>query len=240
MPFINSNQTKILYGSTALAAYIRSANPSASVDMLDVTSLANTSKAYIAGLEEYNLNVEGMFDNATGAGSLWDALITPINSDLIVATSVAPNGFANGSSVWLLPARTVTFDVSSAVADVVGFSLAFGAGQSASLGTSLLDLAALTSTGNGSSVDNAAATSNGYVANLHVTAVSGTTPSMAIVIQHSTNNSTWSTLATFTTATAATSQVLTGSGTVNRYVRASYTLSGTTPSFTTQISLARL
>jgi hypothetical protein len=240
MPFINSNQTKILYGSTALAAYIRSATPSASVDMLDVTSLADTSKSYIAGLEEFGLNVDGMFDNSTGAGSLWDAITTPINSDLVVATSVGPTGFANGSSVWVIPARTVNYEVSSAVADVVGFSMSFGAGQPAALGVSLLDLGALTATGNGSSVDNAAASSNGFVANLHVTDVSGTTPSMTMLVQHSTNNSTWTTLATFTAATAATSQIVTGTGTVNRYIRASYTITGTTPSFTTQISLARL
>jgi hypothetical protein len=107
------------------------------------------------------------------------------------------------------------------------------------LGVSLADLAAITATGNGTSVDNAAGTTNGGIAHLHVTDVSGTTPTLAVVIQHSTNNSTWSTLASFTTATAATSERITFTGTVNRYVRASYTAGGTTPSFTSQVSLAR-
>lgn len=240
MPFINSNNTTILHGALPLAAYLRSVTPSANVDMLDVTSLADTSKSYIAGLEEFTLNIDGMFDNATGAGTLWDTITGQLGGSTPVATSIAPTGFASGNSVWLIPALTANYEPSSAVADVVNFSASFNAGQSANIGVSLLDLAALTATGNGSSVDNSAATSNGYVAHLHVTAVSGTTPSMTMLIQHSTNNSTWSTLATFTAATAATSQVVTGSGTVNRYIRASYTITGTTPSFTTQISLARL
>lgn len=240
MAFINSNQTTMIYGSNALAAYLRSVSPSASVEMLDVTTLADTSKTFTPGLEDFSLNLEGLFDTDTAAGSIWANITAALGSATVTATSVAPTGFAVGNSVWVLPARTINYEVSSAVADVVGFSMSFGAGSPANVGVSLADLAAITATANGTSVDNAAATSNGSVAQIHVTDFSGTTPTMTVVVQHSTNNSTWATLGTFTAITGKTSEVITTTGTVNRYVRAQYTVGGTTPSFTCQVSLARL
>ena len=240
MAFINANETKVLYGANALAAYLRSVTPNATIEMLDVTSLNDSAKAYIPGLRDYTMSIEGLFDTTTGAGSVWDAITTPINNSSVVATSVGTAGFATGNQVWMLPARSITYDVSSSVSDVVGFSMSLGAGQPATIGVSLRDLSAVTATGNGTSVDNSTSTSNGFVAHLHVTSVSGTTPSMTAIIQHSSNGSTWTTLGSFTAITASGTEIITGTGTVNRYIRASYTISGTNPSFTTQISLGRL
>ena len=239
MPFISSNQTRVIYGTNALAAILRTVSPSVNFDMLETTTLADTSKTFQPGLEDIALNLDGLFDSTTGAGTAFTNIIAGITGELTVATSVAPNGFAVNNPVWLMGTKTISYEVSSSVADLVSFSMAFGSGTAPGLGVSLSDLAAITATGNGTSVDNAAGTTNGGIANLHITAVSGTSPTLAVVIQHSTNNSTWSTLATFTTATTTTSQSVSFTGTVNRYVRASYTAGGTTPSFTSQVSLAR-
>lgn len=240
MAFINSNQTTMLYGTNALAAYLRTVSPSASVEMLDVTTLADTAKAFTPGLEDFTLSIDGLFDTATSAGSIWANITNAINAGSIVATSVAPTGFAVGNSVWVLPARTINYEVSSAVADVVGFSMSFGAGSPPNVGVSLTDLTTFTSSGNGATVDNSSATSNGAIAVLHCTASSGTTPASVFTIQHSTNGSTWTTLQAFTAITGTTSEVITITGTVNRYARVIHTVSGTTPSFTCQVSLARL
>ena len=240
MAFINSNQTTMLYGTNAMAAYLRSVSPSASVEMLDVTTLADTAKAFVPGLEDYTLNIDGLFDTTTSAGSIWANITSAINAGSIVATTVSSNGFAVGNSVWVLPARTINYEVSGAVADVVGFTMSLGAGSPANVGVSLADLSAITATANGTTVDNSASSSNGCVAQIHVTAVSGTSPTMTAIVQHSTNGSTWATLGTFTAITGTTSEVITTTGTVNRYVRAQYTVGGTTPSFTCQVSLARL
>ena len=216
MAFINSNQTTMLYGTNALAAYLRTVSPSASVEMLDVTTLADTAKAFTPGLEDFTLSIDGLFDTATSAGSIWANITNAINAGSIVATSVAPTGFALGNSVWVLPARTINYEVSSAVADVVGFSMSFGSGSPANVGVSLTDLTTFTSSGNGATVDNSSATSNGAIAVLHCTASSGTTPASVFTIQHSTNGSTWTTLQAFTSITGTTSEVITITGTVNR------------------------
>lgn len=240
MAFINAQSTRVLYGNTALAGYLRSVSPSAQIDMLDVTVLTDTAKQFIPALGDYTLNVDGLFDNTTGAGSLWDVLTSPINAGSTIPTTIGVDGYTVGNSVWMIPARTVSFEVSSSVADVVGFTASFGSASATNLGVSLADLAARTTTANGTSVDSGAATSNGAVAHLHITNVAGTTPSLTVTVEHSTNGSSWTTLGSFTAASTASSELITVTGTVNRYTRAVFTIAGTTPSFTCQVSLARL
>lgn len=66
----------------------------------------------------------------------------------------------------------------------------------------------------------AASTALGFTAHLHIyTADAGA--DYTVRIEHSANDSTWATLATFTAdGSALASEILNGSGTVNRYVRA--------------------
>lgn len=236
---IQANNTTVLYDNFALAAYLRSASPSTTVAMLDATTLADTSLQYLPGLKSTTFSVTGLFDSATGAGTLLDDITSRLGSDTAVAATICPAGFAAANPAWLLPALTVDYQVSSSVADLVPFTLNLGAGAPAGLGICLTDLSARTATGNGTSQDNSTSTANGGVAHLHITDVSGTTPSMTVLVQHSTNNSTWTTLGTFSAATAVGSQTLQVTGTVNRYIRASFTISGTTPSFTTLVAFSR-
>lgn len=71
---------------------------------------------------------------------------------------------------------------------------------------------------NGSDIDNGAATSSGASAYLQLTGFTGT--SVTVTVQHSADNSTWSTLAAFTAVTAAPAwQRVSASGTVDRYLR---------------------
>ena len=70
---------------------------------------------------------------------------------------------------------------------------------------------------NVTSIDNSASTSDGASAYLQVFAVSSGT--CVVKVQHSTNNSSWSDLITFTGADDITSERATSSGTVNRYLR---------------------
>lgn len=68
---------------------------------------------------------------------------------------------------------------------------------------------------------------------LNVTAASGTTPSLTVNVQTSYDNGdtdAWHTVASFTAATATGVQRKTFA--IDRYVRVTYTVSGTTPSFT--------
>lgn len=71
---------------------------------------------------------------------------------------------------------------------------------------------------------------------LNVTAASGTTPSITVNIQSSPDNSTWTTLASFP-AQIAVATAHQNFGPLDRYVRAQWGApSGTTPSFTFNIT----
>ena len=70
---------------------------------------------------------------------------------------------------------------------------------------------------------------------LTVTAVAGTTPSLAVVLEHSPDNTTWSTHSTFNAVTAAGTQRKVASG-LDRYIRCSWTITGTTPSATFSVA----
>lgn len=94
-------------------------------------------------------------------------------------------------------------------------------------GVILHPLAARTTDGNGTTVDQAAGSSNGGVGYLQVSAFSGLTQ-IVVKIQDSADNSTWADLITFTTVTTASIALrATVSGSVDRYVRAIWDVTGT-------------
>lgn len=108
----------------------------------------------------------------------------------------------------------------------------------------------LTTTGNGSDLDNGAAlgaTTFGANAQLHMYDLAGgTTPSVTVVIQHSPDGTTWTTLGSFvacTNLTAATTfvqRITIGSTvTVNQHVRAQWTTSGTPTGVQAMVLFAR-
>jgi len=84
---------------------------------------------------------------------------------------------------------------------------------------------AVSATGSGASVDNGASSANGWHANIHVFATAS--GNYTFTIEHSSNGSDWTTLGTFTiNGSAMTGEALSGTGTVNRYVRLTRTRTG--------------
>ncbi len=100
----------------------------------------------------------------------------------------------------------------------------------------------VTATGNGTSVDNGASTTNGGAGFLSVP-VNTRNGNITVKIQHSADNSTFADLVTFTvvSSTTKTSQrVEVASGTtVNRYLRVNYTVAGSSGSATPVVAFTR-
>jgi len=106
-------------------------------------------------------------------------------------------------------------------------------------GVIVLPLAAVTATGTGSATNYGSSTSSGGAGTLQVTAASGTSPTADVKIRHSADDATYADLITFTQATARTAERKTVTGTVNQYLKVSYTIGGTGPSFTVVVGFAR-
>ena len=91
---------------------------------------------------------------------------------------------------------------------------------------------------NGSNVVNGYATADVVEVELNVTAASGTTPTLNVVIETSIDNgATWALVVAFTAATGATSELK--AFPVSSWadqIRARWTVGGTTPSFTFSVT----
>lgn len=95
----------------------------------------------------------------------------------------------------------------------------------------LLASAARTTTGTSSEVAGFESATS-LVVQLNVTAASGTSPTLDVVLQDTVDGTNWNTVATFTQATAVTRSVQRVTVPFTNRLRISYTIGGVTPSFT--------
>jgi hypothetical protein len=209
-------------------------------EALEVTTLVDKAKVFIPGQNTGSVLIDMILDTTGTANGQFDGL-----HDLkgVVAASpytLGPEGFTTGDTVVMHAAHETQITTSSQVADVVRCSITAQVTDRTDIGVVLEDFAAITTTTTGTARDNGAATSNGGVAHLHVTAYA-TLTSNTVTVEHSVDGvSSWATLASFTVYSAVTSQrVEVAAGTtVRRYLRVVDTVvgSGSTTRF---VSFAR-
>lgn len=239
MAFLHGKGTKVLFHKYDLSSFLNDSSFSRNLETGETTTYGKNSKTYIVGQGDGTVSLSGMFDASAGAVDEVLSLALVAGADSVA--SIGTSGFTLGNAVMMINSVQNSYEVSSPVADVVSVSAELQSNGDMDTGKSLKDLASVTATGNQSSVDNAASSLNGGVAHLHVT-VNAQLGNTVVLVQHSADNSTWATLVTFATVatTVLTSQrVEVAAGTtVNRYLRASYTL-GSTGGVTFQVSFAR-
>ena len=95
----------------------------------------------------------------------------------------------------------------------------------------LLASAARTVTASAAGIPGFAA-ANKLVIQLNVTAASGTTPTLDVVVQDTVDGTNYGTIATFTQATGTTKEVIRLATPFTDTLRVVYTIGGVTPSFT--------
>lgn len=238
MAFLHGKATVLLMNQYDLSSYFRGSDTGRTVENHDTSTygVAGGAKTNIPGLKDGTLSLDGLFDGSTGAIDERITAMLGTASGQIVTKG--HGGLAIGSRVDMLSSRLTSYTVSDPVADLVTISADIQADGGIDSGVSLHALSAEVGAVTSASVNNGAATTNGYVAHVHTTAVTAT--SAVWKIQHSANDSTYVDLVTFTAATTGggpTSERITGTGTVNQYVRAN--LSGTLTSITSAVAFAR-
>lgn len=242
MAFVHSKSSRVFVNDLNASCKLAGFTASHSRNYGDSTALCDSGQKGIPGLLEGTVSLDALFeqDSTVGGGSSWEVFKNARQAgDNNLLVTAMPSGLTVGAPAFITQSDMSGFEVESQVADTTKMSVEGTADNGVDWGVLLNDTTAITATGNASSVDNAASSANGGVASLHVSAVSGTSPTATIKVQHSTDNSVWTDLITFTAATAKTWEFKTVSGTVNRYVRAQYTIGGTTPSFTFAVAFAR-
>jgi len=238
MAFKHGKNTGVLVDDANLSPYFNEASASQDVETAETTTFGSSAKSYIIGLKDGTMSMSGMFDGA--ADAVDDQLATTLGAEAAGYTTVAPEGLTIGNASYSCQARKTSYEVSSPVGDVVSTSLSVQADGGIDRGVLLGAATAVTTTGEGASQDNAASSADGGAAYLHVTA-NTRDGSSTFKVQHSSDNTTWADLATFTavSATSTASEKVSVTGTVNRYLRASHAPGGSSGSVTYTMAFAR-
>jgi hypothetical protein len=265
MAFKHGKSVKVFCDSYELSSYFNSATITQNGEPNETTTFTKDSKTFIKGLTSGSLSLEGLFEASTDI----DPTATTKTFDqflngLVAATNPSvitwvPYTMAAGSWVKGAYARLNSYDITSPVADVVSASTSWDTGHAGASSTlvyasswaaeSLTTGSAVTpasgATVDGTTVNSGASSANGYLAIWHIVA-NGSNATQEIKIQHSTNGSSWSDLATIEASVAAgalTSGIAgAASGTVNQYLRFQFSASGSYSSgtITPIISVGRI
>lgn len=231
MAFVHGKDSVVFGADAAWTGYLNDYNASRAQQAVSATTFGNQDQVFVAGLLEGSLTV----------GGNWDAATIDEDLDGLAAVGTRPvtvgfGGATIGNRAFLFDGHLASYNANAPVNDLVRISAQFTGSGPVRPGVSLRALTAATTTGASASVDAAASSAFGGVANLHVTAFAGT--NCTIVVQDSVNNSDWADLITFASVTGVTSQRLAVAGTVDRYVRVNVT-AGTFSSVTFTVAFAR-
>lgn len=240
--FIHGKKIKVLINKAEYSSYFKEMSAANTMDTAETSTFGSDTKSYIQGMSGGTLSLSGMFDGSAGAvdAELSTSLGATSESVVTVATSGV---FTRGSRVVTGPAWSSNYQVAGSIGDVVSVSAEFQGSGGFRPGTSLKDLTAESATTLHTAVDNTVASTNGAVVTLHATA-NDRNGVVDIVVQHSSDGVSYVTLATFTqipaSTTSAQHKIVAGGTTVNRHVRVSSTVAGTTGSITYTVALVRL
>lgn len=214
-----------------LSSYLTGVDIDSNVDMLENTVLGQTSntRSYQPGLREHVIKGESFFayDGTTDANSIDKTFADAMDATANKKFLVAPYGYtAIGDQCYILNTKQASYNIAASVGELLklNFEAKATSAASATEGTFarglILGRVTATTTGALASVDNAT-TSAGYLAQCHITAAD-TLTTVVVKVQHSTDDSSWSDLATFTFSANGAQQAY-ATTTVNRYRRVNVT-----------------
>jgi len=234
--FRHGKNTVVLADEHDISQYLNSVSATNEVEAPETTTFGSAARTFIVGHKDGTVSFEGLFEGGASTGI--DYILSSALGDGPTMT-VSGDGAAVGRRAILLDAKSTSYEVSSPLTEVVAITGEAIADGGLDYGVWLACQSAITTTLTGTSVDNAAASTGGGVAHLHITANSNSGTTVA-KIQGSANNSTWADLVTFTTVGigAETSQRSTVSGSVPRYLRCLVTPAGA-GSLTVSIAFSR-
>jgi hypothetical protein len=238
--FVHGKSSRLLLGNSLFSGFLRGFEAGDEIEMGDGTTYGSEGHTYVPGLETGTLSMDGLLDNdatVSGQDAKLNAELGAQNGSVITA---APAGLALGAIVRLIEVRETNYALSSPVGEVVSFNASWQSEGQVDQGVSLHDATSEGATANGSNIDNAILTANGAAASLHVVTNTRSTAT-TIKVQHSVDNVVWVDLITFTVvgAGATTAQKSAVAGTVNRHLRAQWTLTAGTGAITFAVAAAR-
>jgi len=223
---------RFYYHTIDMSAYAESIALSLKQDMHEHRPLSGTSVIRVPGFKDDSIQIGGSPMDSTLGAFAWARFGESPNRPW----AFLPDGDTIGAMGFLGQANNDSQNI-TAGDDIVRIPISTIAADKTDYGAILHTL---TNAGSSptASVDNAASTSNGGAAYILCTALSGG-GTLTVTVEESANDSDWDTLVAMTALSVIGSEVKEVAGTVNRYLRISWVLTGTDPSATFFVAFAR-
>ena len=239
--FAHGKNVNVFINEFDFSTYFNDVSASTSVDTAETSAFGTSAKTYVVGHRDGTISLSGMFEGTASVGT--DAFFaTALNSATKNKIIVAPQGNSVAAGAIMLVADDTSYEVSSAIADIVQASAEFQSTDAVEHGKILSSGSTVSATGNGTGVDNTTSSSNGGAGFLSVP-VNTRNGTIGVKVQHSADNSTFADLVSFTTVTSTqktSERVEVASGTtINRYLRVVYTVAGSSGSATPVVAFTR-
>lgn len=215
-----ANAAVILIGVNDVSAYLQEASINRSTVLQDTTTFGDSAHEYTATLKgQGDIAMSGFYDSVvTTVEAYFNTFHAATTATVISYAPIAPTV---GTECWFgaywLP-RYGFKQTTATVVDITGQAKASGP---IDYGLVTHPLQAATGTADYASINNGAASTTGYAMVIHVTVDDFT--SATVKHQDSANDVAWADLAAFAALTTTTSEIVTGTGTVRQYIRASVT-----------------
>lgn len=224
-----AGRAKLVGGGIDLGDVARSFQSEGVIETGDGTVINDTARKMsshggsantVGGVMSGTYSAEGFMSNGADGDSAWEVIQRVFGEDTIIVS--APAGNIAGAPAVGLVAGTTNAGTPVGIGETVGFSISGETKNGFEPGVLLMPYSTQTGAVNGSTVDAGAASTGGAACFLALGEFVGT--SCVVKVQHSTDGSSWSDYATFTTVTTSNDRggerVEVAPGTLNRYRRA--------------------
>ncbi len=197
---------------------------------LDATTVASTGafREYVQGFKMGSLTVTGIFDSdRTNLDEIHDVLSAAYDSGVAQTVTASRGTVVVGDPALMMDGSVMTYEVPHEVAALIFSNATWRANSGVRSGRWLMHSAQAAGTNNGTSVDNAAASTNGGIFQVHL--FNDAASDVDVKLQHSTDNTNWVDVsggAVNNLSAAHASGSVAVTGTINRYIRAVATVTG--------------
>jgi hypothetical protein len=216
--FFHGKSSKVYLNGNPMSSYMDSVNVSMSADTVETTTFIDTAKKYVMGLKNATLTAEGF-----GAGSTGE--IDQYLDDAISTDENIWNWYpreAVGMPGYGMKGYDTQYDIKASVSGAVRVAAACQSNVGKEPVMCIRAMAQATISSQGATIDGAAKSTSGGAGYLQVTAEN--IADAQAYVEHSSDGSSWETLAVFSTASiGASAQRVAIDGEIRRYVRSSVT-----------------
>lgn len=210
--FKHGKHAELWLAAKDISTWFHSLEVDATVNAAETTTFKAAWKSHLAGLADGKMTADGYYDPTLD--SVKDSLAVEAGEILTVATAGMESV---GDLARLIVVRTTQYKESSKVGGAVAFSWKVLTDSPIGFGVTLHPMKTESGSGSGAYLDNGASSANGAAIHLHVPTASGIT----VTVEHSTDHSTWATLASHVFASPGVQRIAVA-GTVNRYTRVTW------------------